>query len=58
MFARTEGGPGPAVNIDVTTLEDIPGRVPPIAIDPQSSSNLAVSWNTPGEPNGVITGYR
>nr|1WFN_A Chain A, sidekick 2 [Homo sapiens] len=51
----SSGSSGPQL---VRTHEDVPGPVGHLSFSEILDTSLKVSWQEPGEKNGILTGYR
>nr|XP_045038349.2 protein sidekick-2 isoform X2 [Desmodus rotundus] len=59
VLCFTTPGDGPRSTPQlVRTLEDVPGPVGHLSFSEILDTSLKVSWQEPGEKNGILTGYR
>ncbi|ELK37062.1 Protein sidekick-2 [Myotis davidii] len=59
VLCFTTPGDGPRSSPQlVRTLEDVPGPVGHLSFSDILDTSLKVSWQEPGEKNGILTGYR
>ncbi|XP_016072154.1 PREDICTED: protein sidekick-2, partial [Miniopterus natalensis] len=59
VLCFTTPGDGPRSTPQlVRTLEDVPGPVGHLSFSDILDTSLKVSWQEPGEKNGILTGYR
>ncbi|CAB4016473.1 phosphatidylinositol phosphatase PTPRQ, partial [Paramuricea clavata] len=58
LNAMTSIGNGTVVTFTARTNQSTPGKPRSVQLEPISSTELGLTWTSPSDPNGVITGYR